>query len=77
MTNVHRAGTVGVERKVSAATFGAYIAGVLGLAVVDALNTNQDLIIAGLPGPVAWFVAPLVPTAVTFLSGYLARHTPR
>jgi hypothetical protein len=64
-----------VEKKVTAATFASYLGGVALLAILNGVaDTN---LITALPDVVEVFVAPLVPTAITFIGGYVARHTPR
>ena len=64
-----------VERKVTAATVGAYLAGLAGLAVLNGVaDTN---LISVLPDLLEVMVAPLFPAGVAFLTGYIARHTPR
>lgn len=64
-----------VERKVTAATLAAYLAGLAGLAVVNGI-ADADLI-AALPDLLEMMLAPLIPAAATFLAGYVTRHTPR
>lgn len=64
-----------VEKKVTVATAGSYLGGVALLAVLNAISTI-DLITA-LPPVAQVFIAPLIPTLVTFVGGYVARHTPR
>lgn len=64
-----------VERKVTAATVGAYLAGLAGLAILNGVaDTN---LVSALPDLVEVMVAPLFPAGVAFLSAYIARHTPR
>ncbi|MFF5891173.1 holin [Streptomyces globisporus] len=64
-----------VEAKVKAASTGAFLAG-LAVAMLNAVVADSSLL-----GPLpAWLQAPLlalVPTALTWLAGYQARHTPR
>lgn len=64
-----------IEAKVKAASLASYIAGVALMGVLNGI-TDANLI-AGLPDVVEAFVAPMIPTAITFLAGYVARHTPR
>lgn len=64
-----------LELKVKVATAATYLAGVALLGFLNA-TTTADLI-AGLPDVVEAFVAPGVVSLVTFISGYLAKHTPR
>ncbi|MFJ2848338.1 holin [Streptomyces rubiginosohelvolus] len=64
-----------VEAKVKAASTGAFLAG-LAIAMLNAVVADNSLL-----GPLpAWLQAPLlalVPTALAWLGGYQARHTPR
>ncbi|MFB6696388.1 MULTISPECIES: holin [Streptomyces] len=64
-----------VEAKVKAASTGAFLAG-LAVAMLNAVVADNSLL-----GPLpAWLQAPLlalVPTALAWLGGYQARHTPR
>lgn len=64
-----------IEKKVTAATVATYL-GLVGLLAI--LNAVADTnLITALPDIVEVFVAPLVPTLITFVGGYMARHTPR
>lgn len=65
-----------VEKKVTASTLGAYLASTALLAVLTAIQDNSGLI-DGLPDVIEPFVLALIPTALTFVSGWAARHTPR
>ncbi|MFF2226297.1 holin [Streptomyces globisporus] len=64
-----------VEAKVKAASTGAFLAG-LAVAMLNAVVADSSLL-----GPLpSWLQAPLlalVPTALAWLGGYQARHTPR
>ena len=64
-----------VELKVKVATAATYVGGVLLLGILNATTTAN--LIAGLPDVVEAFVAPGVLSLITFVSGYLAKHTPR
>jgi hypothetical protein len=67
-----------VERKVTMATLGAYLGGVVILAVVNAFTSNDNqLLLATLPDVVEPFLLPVVPAVVTFISGWASKHTPR
>lgn len=71
-------GSSKVEAKVWWATAGAYVAGVAALAVVNAFTGDDNaLLLASLPDAIEPFVLPVVPTVVAFVTGWLARHTPR
>ncbi|OMI38233.1 holin [Streptomyces sparsogenes] len=63
------------EAKVKAATAGTFLVSLV-LAVLNDLNGDAELL-APLPGWLQAVVIALVPTAITFLSGWQARHTPR
>lgn len=74
-----KVGTSGkVESKVWWATAGAYLAGVAGLAVVNAVTADDNaLLLAALPDALEAFILPSVPAVVSFVTGWLAKHTPR
>ncbi|MBT2508794.1 holin [Streptomyces sp. ISL-98] len=63
------------EAKVKAASAMTFVVGLV-LAVLNAVAADSSLL-----GPLpVWLQAvaiPLVPTALTWLAGYQARHTPR
>lgn len=64
-----------VEPKVWWATIGSYLAGVVGLCLVNAFTANDnELLFATLPDPIETFVIPFVPGVVAFISGFSARH---
>jgi hypothetical protein len=65
-----------VEAKVKAATVASYFGGVALLALLQALSADANLI-SGLPDAVEVFVVPLLTSAVTFVGGWLAKHTYR
>ncbi|GAA2098629.1 hypothetical protein GCM10009801_69810 [Streptomyces albiaxialis] len=69
-------GSAPVERKVTASSVAAFVASAGLLAVLTAVQENNGLV-GGLPDAVEPVVLALVPTAVTFVSGWMARHTPR
>jgi predicted membrane protein len=64
-----------VEAKVWAATTAAFVVSV----VVSLLNEVQDnhALLGSLPGALQAVILIVAPTAITFLAGYAARHTPR
>jgi hypothetical protein len=64
-----------VERKVTAATVAAGVAGIV-LALLTWLQDNPALITA-LPDTYEGIVWLIVPTLVTFVAGWSAPHTPR
>jgi len=67
--------TAPTEAKVKAASTATFLAGLV-IAVLNAVVADSSLL-----GPLpVWLQAPilaLVPTALTWLAGYQARHTPR
>lgn len=68
-----------VERKVKAATLGAGAGAVVSTFVVwglDALFWNGDAA-PDVPLPVVGMVTLAVTAAITYLSGYATKHTPR
>lgn len=73
MTNPHVPAPV--EKKVTVATLASYLGGLALLAILNGV-ADTDLV-ASLPDAVEVFIAPMIPTAVTFIAGYVTRHTPR
>ncbi|SCD36958.1 hypothetical protein GA0115251_105913 [Streptomyces sp. TverLS-915] len=65
-----------VETKVKASTVAAYLASTGLLAVLTAVQDHAGLV-AGLPDVAEPFVLALVPTAITAVAGWAAKHTPR
>jgi hypothetical protein len=65
-----------VEKKVTAASVAAYLASTGLLAILAAVQ-NDARLVGWMPDALAPFVLALVPTALTFVSGWAARHTPR
>ncbi|NRQ31264.1 holin [Nonomuraea sp. NN258] len=65
-----------VETKVKAMGLTAYLAGVAGMAVLQAVADDPSMI-AFLPDWIEAITLPLVPTALAALAGWKARHTPR
>jgi len=64
-----------VETKVKAASIAAYLGLVALLAILNAVSDAN--LISGLPDVVEVFAAPLIPTAIAYVAGYVAKHTPR
>lgn len=61
--------------KVKWAGIGAYLAGVVSLALVNAFTGDENrLLIEVLPDVVEPFVLPIVPAAVAAIAGYWAKH---
>lgn len=65
-----------VEKKVTAASVAAYLGSTGLLAVLTAVQDNAGLV-SGLPDGIEPFVLALIPTALTFVGGWAAKHTPR
>lgn len=64
-----------VETKVTAASLAAYGGSAGLLAVLTAVQDNPGLV-AALPNWVEPFVLAAIPAALTFVSGWYAKHTP-
>ncbi|MEU6651261.1 holin [Streptomyces sp. NPDC046900] len=64
-----------VEAKVWAATTAAFVASV-AVSVLNAVQDNHALL-GSLPDPLQTIILIVAPTAITFLAGYAAKHTPR
>jgi hypothetical protein len=72
----HRASTAWkIEAKVIASTTATFAVSLV-LAVLNAVQGNHDLL-GSMPTALQTVILLIVPTAITFLGGYLARHTPR
>lgn len=65
-----------IETKVKAASAAAFLGSTGLLAILAAVQDNARLL-APLPDTVSPFVLALIPTLVTFVSGWAAKHTPR
>jgi hypothetical protein len=65
-----------IETKVKAATAAAYVGSAALLGALTAVEDDARLV-GWLPAGLGPFVLALVPTAVTAVSGWMARHTPR
>jgi len=65
-----------VERKVTAATAAAYVGSAGLLGALAAVQDNARLL-EWMPDGLTPFVLALVPTAITAVSGWMAKHTPR
>ena len=64
-----------VEAKVKAATSATFVVSLV-VAVLNAVVANDSLL-GPLPSWLQPIIIALAPTAVTFLSGWSASHTPR
>ncbi|WP_214317028.1 hypothetical protein [Nonomuraea sediminis] len=65
-----------VETKVKAMTLASYLAGVAGMAVLQAVSSDPSMI-SFLPDWMEAITLPLLPTALAAVAGFKARHTPR
>lgn len=64
-----------IELKVIAATAATFAVSLV-LAVLNEIQNHHELL-GSTPGVLQFMIVAVIPTAVTFLSGYLAKHTPR
>ncbi|MDP9799335.1 hypothetical protein J2S43_007847 [Catenuloplanes nepalensis] len=67
--------TAPIERKVAVAGIATYLGLAALLGVLHAIGDAN--LITALPDLAEVFAAPLLPTAITTVAAYLARHTPR
>ncbi len=65
-----------VEKKVTAASAGAYVGSTGLLAALVAVQDNARLV-EWMPDGLTPFILALVPAAITFVGGWAARHTHR
>ena len=65
-----------VEKKVTAATAVTYLGSTGLLAALEALQGNSELV-GWMPSALSPFVLALVPAAITFISGWATRSSPR
>lgn len=65
-----------VEKKVTAATAATFVGSTALLGALEAVRDNAELV-SWMPSGLAPFVLALVPTAITFVSGWATKHTPR
>lgn len=64
-----------IELKVIAATAATFVVSLL-VAVLNTVENHHELL-GSIPGTLQFVILAVIPTTVTFLSGYLAKHTPR
>lgn len=76
MTTVVPAEKIPIEKKVTWGSVGAYLGGIAIMAVLNAVSSDGGLVSA-LPDWLEVFVIPVVPAMVAFISGWIAKHTPR
>ncbi|MFE5544553.1 holin [Streptomyces sp. NPDC056534] len=65
-----------IETKVKAASAAAFVGSTGLLAMLAAVQDNARLL-SFMPDAVSPFVLALIPTTITFVSGWAAKHTPR
>ncbi|MFJ2675115.1 holin [Streptomyces sp. NPDC087525] len=65
-----------VEKKVTAASVATFLASTGLLAILAAVQDDARLI-SFLPDGLSPFVLAIVPTAIAFVSGWAAKHSPR
>ncbi len=65
-----------IEKKVTYASLGTYIGTAVLLIVAEAVNKDATLI-SGLPDWAEALIVPVIPSLITFLTGYRTAHTPR
>lgn len=65
-----------IETKVKVSTMAAFVASTGLLAILAAVQDNARLL-SWMPDSISPFVLALVPTAITFVGGWAAKHTPR
>ncbi|MFJ4363295.1 holin [Streptomyces chartreusis] len=65
-----------VGKKVTAATAGTFVGSTALLGGLEAVHDNAELV-SWMPPGLAPFVLALVPTAITSVSGWVAKHSPR
>ena len=65
-----------VEKKVTAGAVATYLGSTGLLAILAAAKDNAQLV-GFLPDGVAPFVLAIAPTAIAFVSGWAAKHSPR
>lgn len=69
--------TAPIEKKVTAASAGTYLGSTALLATLTALQDDGGRLLEWMPNSLTPFVLALVPTCVSFVAGWKARHTPR
>ncbi|MFD7319421.1 holin [Streptomyces sp. NPDC059883] len=67
--------TAPVETKVKAASAVTFVVGI-AIAVLNAVAADSSLL-GSLPAWLQAVALPLIPTALAFLAGYQAKHSPR
>jgi hypothetical protein len=74
ITRPEPANTSKVAPKVTWASLGAYLAGVVLLALVNLVDEDSTLLTDAIPDMFEPFLLPLVPALVAFAGGYVAKH---
>ncbi|UQA95590.1 holin [Streptomyces halobius] len=65
-----------VEKKVTAASAAAYLGSTGLLGILAAVQDNARLL-EWMPDTLSPFILAIVPTLITFATGWQAKHTPR
>lgn len=65
-----------IEKKVTTSAIAAYLGVMVLLQILGAVSGNP-LLIDGLPDWLEAIIIPVIPAAITFLTGYQTKHTPR
>lgn len=65
-----------IEWKVKVAALATYIGSVALLGLLQAFSTDVDLF-GAIPAWLGVILTPILPTFITALSAYVAKHTPR
>jgi hypothetical protein len=64
-----------VEAKVVASSAASFAAS-MAVAVLNQVEDDHELL-GSTPAPVQFVILAVIPTAITFLGGWSAKHTPR
>ena len=65
-----------IETKVTAAAAATYVGSTGVLAALTAVADHHELV-GWMPGALAPFVLAVVPTAISFVAAWCAKHSPR
>lgn len=65
-----------IEWKVKVASFATYAGSLALLGLLQAVSTDKD-IFGAIPVWLGVILTPIVPTVITAVSAYVAKHTPR
>lgn len=64
-----------IELKVIASTVAAFVVSLV-VALLNLIQAHHELL-GSVPSALQFVIIAVIPTAVTFAGGYLAKHTPR